>query len=125
MAGFEDLIDESMPYLWRDGREATVGTTWRWGYVVRDADGNLIDFTGITGDMSIRTPSGTEIFAPTVTFPAAGEILCTATPAATAALTPRDRCLSELTLTRTSDGAKVLAFGAGDSVFSLKKKVDP
>lgn len=126
MSGFNDVIDQALPYLARERIEATSGTTWSWGYLIADNDGALVDMTsGYTGTLSIRTASdgsGSEVIAPTVTFPSAGQVKCTAAPTATGALTPGSY-FHELTITRTSDSAKVVVVGAGDSKFRIKKKV--
>lgn len=93
--------------------------------MLKDRDGALVNMTtGFTGDASIRDAAGTEVIAPTVTFPASGQVVLAATAAASAAAAVGVH-FSELTVTRTSDGAKVVFFGAGDSKFEVKKKVDP
>lgn len=126
MSGFSDVIDQALPYLARERIEATTGTTWSWGYLIYDNDGALVDMTsGFTGTLSVRTKkdgTGTEVIAATVTFPSSGQVKCTATAAATAAVSPGDY-YHELTVTRSSDSAKIVVVGAGDSKFEVKKKV--
>lgn len=124
MAGFDDLLAAAIPYLDWEEMAVTQGTTWEWSYLLLDDSKVLVDLTvGFTGTMSIRTRNGdTDLVTVGVTFPAAGAVTCTAVPTATDEIEP-GRYYHELTLTRTSDSAVLIAIGAEDSIFVVKKKV--
>lgn len=124
MAGFDDVIAQALPYLAVETLQATQDTTWQWGYLITDNDGALVDLTsGFTATLSVRPKGGgTEVVAATVTFPTAGEVLCTVTPATSVGVAVGNY-EHELTITRTSDGAQVIAVGAGHSTFQVLRKV--
>lgn len=123
MAGFEDLIPASMPYMAREQLAGSTGSDWEWSYEVLDNSGNAVDFTGCTAVCEIRDKlGGTVVLAPAVTFPAAGQVKVTATNAQTAALAA-GFYVHEVEVTRTSDGKKVKLVGAGDSQFTVKGQV--
>lgn len=123
MAGFDDLIPEAMPYLATEERAATAGTAWRWEYELRDSVGTLIDLsTGYTATAGICLEnSTTSVVTIAVTFPSTGVVRCSVTAANSAVVTP-GIYYSEVTVTRTSDSAKVILVGAGDAKFIVKRK---
>lgn len=123
MAGFDDLIPGAMPYLATESIEATAGADWEWGYVLKDASGALVDMTtGYTAICQIRSSSGTLIETPTVTFPAAGQVVCTVANADTEGITA-GRYLHELEITRTSGGKKIKVVGGRKSTFTVLAEV--
>jgi hypothetical protein len=124
VAGFDDLIADALPYLGREEITATQGTTWRWSYTVTDHAEDAVDLTsGFTGSCSLRLKGeGTDAATPTVTFPTAGQIVCTLAATASDDVEP-DLYVHEVTITRTSDGAKIIAVGGGDSFFRVLPKV--
>lgn len=126
MAGFDDLIADALPYLAREEITATQGTTWEWSYSVTDHDDAAVNMTtGFTGSCSIREVGGTvDLVTVTVTFPVSGQIKCKALPTSTDDIAPGNY-FHELTIVRTSDSAKIIAVGGGDSQFSVKRKVAP
>lgn len=124
MTGFDDLILDALPYLAVEEISAAQGTTWRWGYSVTDHAGNDVDLTsGFTGSCSIREKGGvSDVVAVTVTFPVTGQILCAIAPTLSDDVA-RGTYYHELKIIRASDSAQILAVGAGDSVFLVKKRV--
>lgn len=124
MTGFADVITQALPYLATEVIQAVQGTTWEWYYNVTDNDGAQVNMTtGYTGTLSVRPQGGgTEVVAAAVTFPSTGVVRCFAAPATTASVAP-GTYVHELTITRTSDSAKVVAVGAGVSTFQVLAKV--
>lgn len=122
MAGFDDLIPEAMPYLAIEEISGTGGTDWQWDYQITDKSGNLVDFaTGFTFAMKLVNRAGVTVYSPTVAQVLTGVLRCTLAASATAA-DPGTKYLHELTITRTSDGKKIVVVGAGDSEFTVKRK---
>lgn len=124
MAGFVDVIAQALPYLGVEHIDATANTTWEWFYKVTDDAGTLVDMTaGYTGTCSVHPRGGgAAVVSATVTFPSVGVVRCFVAPATNASVAAGDY-EHELTITRTSDGAKVVGVGAGDSTFKVKRKV--
>lgn len=124
MAGFDDLLATALPYLDWEEMAVTQGSTWTWSYLLVDDDDDLVDMTsGFTAGLSIRSRGGTVDVVPvTVSFPAPGAITCFASAITTDAAVP-GLYYHELTVTRTSDSAVLIAVGAEDSRFLIQRKV--
>jgi len=123
MSGFDDLIPAAMPFLASEVIEATNGTSWEVEYLVFDDDDALVNMTvGFTGSASIRSTGGGEVLAPTLTFPSAGVVRFAATPAQSAAVAEGSYG-HEVTITRSSDSAKIIIVGGGGGRFIVRGKV--
>lgn len=123
MAGFDDLIAEALPYLDTETIEGTAGTTWLWDYALLDSTLSLVNISaGFTLSATIRDQNGVELVAPVVTSPSTGVLRCFVSPANSAIAAGQHR--HEVTIVRNSDSAKIIAVGAGDSVFIVKAMVD-
>lgn len=123
MAGFDDLIAEALPYLDVETIEGTAGTTWLWDYALLDSTLSLVNISvGYTLSATIRDQAGVELVAPVVTSPSLGVLRCFVSPVNSAIAAGLH--LHEVTIVRNSDSAKIIAVGAGDSVFIVKAMVD-
>ena len=127
MAGFDDLIPAAMPYLATEKITAVAGTSWQWDYDLLDDAGNPVDIsTGYTSAAVIRSRNAdgtyTTVYTPTCTTPSTGVLRCTVSPATTSSDTGKTY-YHEVTVTRTSDSAKVCVVGGGDATFVVKRKV--
>ncbi|MGZ4518935.1 MAG: hypothetical protein ACXVXW_00765 [Mycobacteriaceae bacterium] len=123
MAGFDDLIPAAMPYLATEHIPATAGASWQWDYeLLDDADTPIDISSGFTFSVAITTKSGATVCTPTTSTPSTGVLRCAVTPVVSATV-PEDVYYHEVKITRTSDGAKVIAVGAGDAKFIVKKAV--
>jgi hypothetical protein len=122
MSGYDDLVPEAMPCLVFEEISGSIGSSWEWGYYATDANGNPIDWAGVTGVCQLRRSiGGAVVIAPTVSFPGPGYIKVTAPPSETAAVT-KGVCLLEVELTNAA-GRVVKVSGAGKSHFTIEAEV--
>lgn len=125
MAGFDDLIAAAMPYLATEYITGSAGSDWEWDYEFEDDDGNLVTInSGFTFTAKLHSRSGgtyTVVYTATTSTPTATVLRCTMAAATTTA-DPGAMYYHEVRITRTSDGKKILAVGAGDSKFIVKAK---